>query len=76
MADRTGYGRGDGTDGVQPTAQDILNYQAQGLQYSYRRTPPAQYDQAVAAGGSKLQNAQLIPRQQLMTRILELWPSP
>jgi hypothetical protein len=33
-----------------------------------------QYGRAIAEGGSKLANTQLMPRYQLMMKIIELWP--
>jgi hypothetical protein len=34
----------------------------------------ATYQNAIAKGGAKLLNQQLLPRAELMQKILELWP--
>jgi hypothetical protein len=48
--------------------------QAQGLNRATVEHLRGAYQKAIETGGKKLQNEQLLPRAQLMDRILELWP--
>lgn len=56
------------------TASQVANMKSQGLNRATVEHLRAMYGRAFATGGSKLRNEQLIPRAQLMDRILELWP--
>jgi len=56
------------------TADRVGAMQAQGLNRATAESLRGTYQKAIEAGGAKLQNEQLLPRAQLMDRILELWP--
>ena len=47
---------------------------AQGLNRATVEHLRAMYQAAIDSGGDKLRNLQLLPRANLMDRILELWP--
>ena len=56
------------------TPEDVLAMQSKGLNRRTVENLLEQYNAAITQGGSKLRNTQLIPRRDLMIRILELWP--
>ncbi|HZJ63349.1 MAG TPA: RHS repeat-associated core domain-containing protein [Kofleriaceae bacterium] len=56
------------------TAEKVAAMEAQGLNRATVESLRATYQRAIEAGGAKLQNTQLLPRAQLMDKILELWP--
>jgi hypothetical protein len=56
------------------TTQAIRQMIARGLTREWVAAQLAQYEAAVARGGAKLLNQQLLPRLALMRRLLELWP--
>jgi hypothetical protein len=56
------------------TAEQVAAMQARGLNRATVESLRGTYQKAIEAGGAKLRNEQLLPRAQLMDRILELWP--
>lgn len=56
------------------TTQAIRQMIARGLTREWVAAQLVQYEAAVARGGAKLVNQQLLPRLALMRRLLELWP--
>lgn len=56
------------------TTQAIRQMIARGLTRRWVEAQLALYEAAVARGGAKLVNQQLLPRLALMRRLLELWP--
>ena len=56
-------------------SQDVRAMMDQGLTRKDAEALLALYEKAIKAGGKKLDNAQLIPRRDLMKKILSLWPS-
>src|SRR5690606_19893520 len=56
------------------TAEQVAAMRAQGLNRATVEHLRATYQKAIETGGAKLRNQQLLPRAQLMDRILELWP--
>jgi len=56
------------------TTQAIRQMIARGLTRQWVEAQLAQYEAAVARGGAKLLNKQLLPRLALMRRLLDLWP--
>ena len=56
------------------TVEQVAGMQAQGLNRATVEHLRAVYQKTIETGGKKLQNEQLLPRAQLMDRILELWP--
>jgi RHS repeat-associated protein len=56
------------------TAEQVASMQAKGLNLATVEALRSQYGRALEAGGRKLSNEQLVPRTQLMDRIIELWP--
>jgi hypothetical protein len=56
------------------TSEQVAAMQAQGLNRATVESLRGAYQKAIETGGKKLANTQLLPRAQLMDRILELWP--
>ena len=56
------------------TTEAIEGMIKRGLTREWVADQLAMYERAVATGGAKLKNAQLLPRLELMKRLLELWP--
>jgi hypothetical protein len=56
------------------TSEQVAAMEAQGLNRATVESLRATYQRAIETGGKKLLNTQLLPRAQLMDRILELWP--
>ena len=56
------------------TPETVRAMQARGLTRDWVVRNLAKYEAAAATGGDKLRNAQLLPRLNLMRRLLELWP--
>lgn len=57
------------------TTEGVQAMIAQGLTRAFVQNQLASYINAVEMGGQKLRNAQLLPRLELMQKILELWPN-
>lgn len=57
------------------TTEGVQAMIAQGLTRAFVEGQLASYTTAFAEGGAKLGNAQLLPRLELMQKILELWPT-
>jgi hypothetical protein len=76
-----GWGTGQSAEAVQQTeqlaqnlTQEQLNQMIKnGLSRQWVEEQLALYNKAIAEGGAKLLNQQLLPRQQLMTKILQMW---
>ena len=56
------------------TATRVASMVARGLSKEWVQDQLIKYTASIAAGGAKLQNTQLVPRKELMERILSLWP--
>jgi hypothetical protein len=56
------------------TTQAIRQMITRGLTRQWVEAQLAQYESAIARGGAKLVNRQLLPRLALMRKLLELWP--
>jgi RHS repeat-associated protein len=56
------------------TSEQVAAMRAQGLNRATVESLRTAYQRAIQQGGKKLLNTQLLPRAQLMDRILELWP--
>jgi hypothetical protein len=56
------------------TTQAIRQMIARGLTREWVQAQLAQYESAIARGGAKLLNQQLLPRLALMKKLLDLWP--
>lgn len=56
------------------TTQGIRQMITRGLTREWVQAQLTQYEAAIARGGAKLLNKQLLPRLALMRRLLELWP--
>jgi hypothetical protein len=77
-----GWGTGQSAEAVQQTVNAtrqltpdlIRNMIQQGLTREWVATQLQFYEAAVASGGQKLVNQQLLVRRELMLRLLELWP--
>jgi hypothetical protein len=55
------------------TKSQVESWAGQGLTKSWVEKQLASYTKALEAGGDKLKNVQLLPRKQLMEKILSLW---
>jgi hypothetical protein len=56
------------------TTEAVEGMVARGLTRQWVQEQLALYERAIAAGGPKLKNLQLLPRLELMKKLLELWP--
>lgn len=56
------------------TAEAVSRMAQQGLTREWVAKQLVAYNSAIQQGGRKLENAQLFARQELMTKILQLWP--
>ncbi len=56
------------------SVSDVTKMINRGLNKETVKHLRSQYQKALEQGGKKLQNEQLLPRKQLMDKILELWP--
>jgi RHS repeat-associated protein len=57
------------------TAGRVAAMEARGLTRATVEKLSADYGRAIAQGGDKLRNTQLLPRKHLIDKILELWPT-
>jgi hypothetical protein len=74
VADGTGHGGANRGHGQEPNGRTSGGYAGTGLEPCDGGALASAYQKAIETGGKKLQNEQLLPRAQLMDRILELWP--
>jgi hypothetical protein len=56
------------------TATRVASMVARGLSKEWVQDQLIKYTASIAAGAAKLQNTQLVPRKELMEKILSLWP--
>jgi hypothetical protein len=76
-----GWGEGQGANAVQKTidlsrnltTSQVRSWAQQGLSKKWVENQLTKYSNAIANGGAKLQNTQLIHRQELMQNILKKW---